>query len=326
MGPQIARRQIQNFNGGYFVYIHSSKNTIKTEVFVKQTILIVILLGLLSFGLVADEKEDFAKGQQLYKEGKFAESLALINDGIKKYGETENWLTGKFYILMEMKKYEEAIEVGVKKENITTRKSPYSSYELAELYMEVKKPDEALKWLETSVERGFQDYTEMLGDEKFQPLFNDKRFVALTDKIKLNIGIGKPVKEFALTSLTGEPVSVAKYKGKVVLLDFWATWCSPCVHEMPNVKKIYDQYHAKGFEIIGISLDNAKEKLTEYIKTQNIQWLITFSGKGWGDDTAALYGVRSIPSTWVLDKKGMLRYFGIRGDELGKAIEKLLAE
>jgi len=288
--------------------------------------LIVILLGLLSFGLVADEKEDLTKCQQLYREGKFAEALSLANESIKKYGETQDLLTGKFYILMELKKYDEAIEVGVKKDNAATRKSPYSSYELAELYMTVNKSADALKWLEKSAERGFQDFTELLGNEKFQPLQKDKQFLALIEKIKVNIGIGKPVKDFALTSLTGDTLSLAKYKGKVVLIDFWATWCPPCVAEMPNVKKIYDQYHPKGFEILGISLDKEKEKLTEYIKTQNVKWSITYSGKGWGDDTVALYGVRSIPSTWLVDKKGVLRYFGIRGEELGTAVAKLLAE
>jgi len=82
----------------------------------------------------------------------------------------------------------------------------------------------------------------------------------------------------------------------------------------------------KGLEIIGISLDVKKEKLEEYIKKEKLAWNISFSGKGWDDETAHAYGVRSIPSYWLIDKKGNLRHFGLREEALKKAIEELILE
>jgi thiol-disulfide isomerase/thioredoxin len=112
----------------------------------------------------------------------------------------------------------------------------------------------------------------------------------------------------------------------VVLVDFWATWCKSCREEMPLLKDYYKEFKAKGFEMIGISLDSSEEKLKEYIKQNNLEWRFSYSGKGWKDETVMRYGVNSIPSHWLIDKKGILRSFGLKGEKLRKAIALLLAE
>jgi thiol-disulfide isomerase/thioredoxin len=135
----------------------------------------------------------------------------------------------------------------------------------------------------------------------------------------------KPV-ELKFTATNGSEVDLAKMRGKVVLVDFWASWCGPCMAELPNVVATYKNLHPKGFEIVGISLDQEKSEMEEAIKTNGMTWVQYFDGKGWENEISTSFGIRSIPAAWLIDKKGMLRETGLRGEDLGKAVEKLLAE
>jgi peroxiredoxin len=139
-------------------------------------------------------------------------------------------------------------------------------------------------------------------------------------KIQQTLVEGAPFPDFQEMDLNGKPLSVSQFKGKVVLIDFWATWCGPCVQELPNVLKAYEQYHGKGFEIIGISLDSEKEKLTAFIEKNKMTWPQYFDGKGWESKLGAKYGVNSIPATYLLDKEGKIIGKGLRGDALVKAV------
>lgn len=134
--------------------------------------------------------------------------------------------------------------------------------------------------------------------------------------------IGKPVPDFSATDLEGNPISLKAYRGKVVLLDFWAVWCQPCIAEMPNLKKVYDTYKDAGFDIIGISLDNDETQLRDYLKANNIPWRQVFSGQGWMSPIARQYGIRAIPAPWLIDREGKLISHQARGESL----ERLVAE
>ena len=141
---------------------------------------------------------------------------------------------------------------------------------------------------------------------------------------RLRIG-GDPI-PFEFTDLNGDRVSLASLKGKVVLIDFWATWCRPCIAEMPNVIKLHKEYNDRGFEIVGISLDRDKAALERYIQQNNMDWPQQFDGKGWGNEIAAKYKVRSIPATYLIDREGKIRYRSIKGAQLEKAVAELINE
>ena len=154
--------------------------------------------------------------------------------------------------------------------------------------------------------------------------FVQSNMASLASERKLAVG-GEPI-PFSVKGIKGETLSPADYKGKVLLIDFWATWCGPCIAEMPNVKSVYKKYHGKGFEIVGISLDQSRDKLDAYIQQQGIEWPQYFDGKWWNNDVATMYGIKSIPATLLVDRSGKIRYKSLRGRQLEAAVEKLVAE
>ncbi|WP_038168019.1 TlpA disulfide reductase family protein [Verrucomicrobium sp. BvORR106] len=155
------------------------------------------------------------------------------------------------------------------------------------------------------------------------------------DKVLAAIERGKAAKEiskklvegaefpnFEVKDLEGKPLSVAGLKGKVVLIDFWATWCGPCVHEMPNVIKAYEKFHDQGLEIIGVSLDQDRAALDAFLKEHKMTWPQYFDGKGWGNEVSGKYGIQGIPATFLLNREGKIAGKDLRGEQLAAAIEK----
>lgn len=136
--------------------------------------------------------------------------------------------------------------------------------------------------------------------------------------------VGKPL-PLKFTDVGGKAIDIKDYAGKVILLDFWATWCGPCVAALPEVKDTYAKYRPKGFEIIGISLDRDKEALTQFTATEKMTWPQYFDGLMWENKLAGEFEITGIPALWLVDKKGRLRDLNGR-HQLEAKIEKLLAE
>lgn len=132
--------------------------------------------------------------------------------------------------------------------------------------------------------------------------------------------------ELAFTALDGRRVDLANLRGKVVLIDFWATWCGPCIAELPNVKKVYAEYSSKGFEIIGVSLDAEKDrqKFKDLVESEGVSWPQRFEGKGWKDPLAESYTISGIPAMFLLDQDGMLVSTNARGEKLEQEVKSLL--
>jgi peroxiredoxin len=137
-------------------------------------------------------------------------------------------------------------------------------------------------------------------------------------------GVGAKAAEFTLPDVNGKPVSLSSYKGKYLLIDFWASWCGPCRRENPNVVKAYNNYKDKGFEILGVSLDRSKESWIEAIKKDNLTWTQVSDLKYWESEPAKLYGVEAIPSNFLLDKEGNIIGKNLRGEELDAKLKELM--
>ena len=146
------------------------------------------------------------------------------------------------------------------------------------------------------------------------------------ETIQLQRKLAKEPLELKFKAIDGAEIDLAKLRGKVVLLDFWAVWCGPCRMEMPNVVATYNQLHKDGFEIVGISLDQDKGKLTNYTSQAGMTWPQYFDGKMWSNEISTRFGINAIPAAWLVDKKGFVRSTEARGSNLAGQVKKLLAE
>ena len=144
-------------------------------------------------------------------------------------------------------------------------------------------------------------------------------------KLRLLTLPGKPM-EISGDLLSGKAFDQKSLAGKVVLVDFWATWCGPCVAEIPNMLEQYEKYHAKGFEVVGISLDEDKEKVDAFIAENKIPWPIIYAGKGWQDPTAQFYGISGIPQLILIGRDGKVITLNARGKKLGDRLAELFKD
>ena len=133
--------------------------------------------------------------------------------------------------------------------------------------------------------------------------------------------VGQVLPDFsAAVDLDGTPISLADYRGKVVLLDFWAVWCGPCLGEIPRIKAVYEKYHDKGFDVISVSLDEDAAVLRAFIKEKEIPWRQIFDGQKWAGHLVQQYGVRGIPAPFLIDRGGKVISVEARGSLLDELV------
>jgi len=144
----------------------------------------------------------------------------------------------------------------------------------------------------------------------------------IADAMKTTI-IGAVAPDFTMNDPEGKPIQLSSLRGKVVMIDFWASWCGPCRQENPNVVKLYQKYHDKGFEILGVSLDKTKEEWIKAIQADQLNWLQVSDLQFWQNTAARLYSVNAIPQSFLLDKDGKIIAKGLRGDQLAAKLNEL---
>lgn len=126
-------------------------------------------------------------------------------------------------------------------------------------------------------------------------------------------------------TIDGQSVSLASLHGKVVLIDFWATWCRPCIAEIPHIRRVYEQHHASGFEVIGVSLDQNRDALKAFLARERLPWPQIFDADAPpGQRLAERYGVKFIPHTLLIGRDGQIIASSLRGSELDRAVTKAL--
>lgn len=155
-----------------------------------------------------------------------------------------------------------------------------------------------------------------------------KDYQTLNDRvIRLKrVEVGQQAADFALNDTTGNPISISSFRGKVLLIDFWASWCAPCRQENPNVVKLYNDYEGKGFEIIGVSFDESRANWIKAIHQDRLTWPHVSDLKGWASEAGKLYAISAIPATVLLDREGKIIAKNLRGDALRKKLEEFYAE
>ena len=134
--------------------------------------------------------------------------------------------------------------------------------------------------------------------------------------VKAQITIGTTVPEIALPNVKDSTVTLSSFKGKVVLLDFWASWCGPCRQANPNVVRLYKKYKEQGFEVFGVSLDSKKDAWIKAIRQDKIKYTQVNDNDGWNSKVATTFGVDRIPTSFLLDKNGKVVAIDIEGKEI----------
>lgn len=148
---------------------------------------------------------------------------------------------------------------------------------------------------------------------------------ALADIERANAIIGKPFTDLEMNDTEGKAHKLSEYcgKGHYVLIDFWASWCGPCRMEMPNVKENYEKYHAKGFDVVGLSFDNKADAWKKAINEMGLNWIHLSDLKGWRSIAAQTYGIQGIPASLLVNPKGIIVARDLRGEALGKKLAEI---
>lgn len=140
----------------------------------------------------------------------------------------------------------------------------------------------------------------------------------------MSVEVGKPAKDFIQNDTEGRPISLSSFRGRYILLDFWASWCGPCRSENPNVLKAYEKFKGENFEIIAVSLDDKKEPWLKAIQTDGLPWIHVSDLKGTKNQVAVMYGVTGIPQNFLISPEGVILAKGLRGEALEKQLAELI--
>lgn len=161
---------------------------------------------------------------------------------------------------------------------------------------------------------------------------NEKPAVSPVTVTKQSAGTGTDIgaiaPDFTMNDQLGNAVSLSQFRGKTVVIDFWATWCPPCRKSIPFIKESYEKYKNNNVVFLGVSLDKAEglDGWKEYIKENGMDWVQVADGKFWDNKAASLFGIESIPSLWVMDREGKIVGKNLFHDELESAITKALQQ
>jgi Tfp pilus assembly protein PilF/peroxiredoxin len=251
--------------------------------------------------------------QIYFRFGEYKNAAAAFRQAVelKPSNEAElcNALGVSLFLLKDKKMYAEAVVALNRAIDVSKGKLAKAYYNLGCALIKAGREEEGVAALKTYLER-----------EPSAADANDARRMIANPKL-----VGEAfARGFKVKSTVGDDLSLDKFKGKVVLLDFWAVWCGPCRVEMPEVRKIWKKYSGDQFVIIGVNLDSNRAVFDAYVKQEGLTWPQYYDGLHWGNKLARLYGVTGIPHTVLIDGEGIIRGVGLRGGGLSSKIGELL--
>lgn len=174
-------------------------------------------------------------------------------------------------------------------------------------------------------ESGLQETKEMYGSlgEGAKETHCGRIIAQRIERLEQTAG-GAVAPDFTLNDVNGNPVTMSTVEGKLKIIDFWASWCGPCRLNNPALKKLYDEYHSRGLEIIGVSLDHNKANWEKAIEKDGLEWINVSSLKAWDCEVAKMYDVKGVPALYILDKNNRIIATGLRGEQLKAFIQEQL--
>jgi thiol-disulfide isomerase/thioredoxin len=265
--------------------------------------------------LVVGVKEAFPKAL------KFAEELKVDKRPVLSELGQQAWIDFKMSTLPTSDAKERAGLVGVIAAQLA--KKPRDYYEFA---TNLGQMLEMIGDGETAA-KAYMTFGNILSknlDENFRSVGEKMRTGAVN---RARLLTGDPVKVSGKT-LDGQPFDISQYKGKVVVVDFWATWCGPCRAELPNLKKVYEKYHDKGLEVVGVSLDENKDDLIKFLAENHLPWQILVSTEahhsGFDNPIADNYGISGIPTVFLMNRDGKVVSLSARGEQLATLVDGLI--
>ena len=283
----------------------------------------------LSFGYKVYQAHYYWQNNLVEIYGGVEEAISALEDGFQKMPNNQRFFSSyptllKLYI--ETNKMDDAEKLIERYKSVIDSKNVYHYGYLGDMLKDMNRHDEELQLYEELEEKMPKNRIVLQRLENIHKLRGNEE-LAFEYRKKYVPGLaflGEMVPDFEATDLDGKPISIEAYRGKVVLVDFWAVWCGPCIAEMPNVKKVYESYKDKGFDVIGISLDSEENRLRDYLKENDIPWRQVFSGEGWNSPVSRQYGIYAIPTMWLIDKEGKLISHKARGEKLESMIVEAL--
>lgn len=251
----------------------------------------------------------FADAKKYYEE-----SLKELNILIEKYPKTQQALEAKFFIgniYNAMHNFDEAIKYF---DTVLSHEGIDSLFRAKALFFKTK----ALI-AKGDIEKAKETVAEL-------KLIDSRAADSFGSELSGTIRIGKEAPTFNVIDFDGKPVDLSKSKGNITIIDFWATWCDPCIQEFPKVKKMYSKFKNKGVLFIGVSLDDDIEDLRGFVKQEEVEWPQIFDGKRWKGAIPSLYNIQMIPTMIVLDRENKIRYIGSSTENVTQVVTTLLSE
>ncbi|HBE01855.1 MAG TPA: hypothetical protein DC049_05195 [Spirochaetia bacterium] len=239
------------------------------------------------------------------------------DDPLKAYEIGETIL----FLLFPLHNYAYLLEVSERMLNSAYEDKSVPYYLQAIVYSSLNEDEKALEIIKqgSSLDKGkFTKY--LTGLEK-----NIQRKIT-RNQAELTIAKGKAAPLFELSLMDGKEFSLENKKNKFILIDFWATWCAPCKKEIPNLERVFNETEREKLEIIGISLDQKKDVLKQYLSENNIPWNIAFLEGGFNSELAGQYGVTGIPKIILINPNGEIVHANLRGEEMVEIVKDAIAE